>query len=429
MNSVPTIESQAQNQSPSSSVRPSRAMPILDVGFALRNARPELTKTDKYLLRTVAFELGRGTPRPRCDEYRVSVGQIAELMSSKDDTARQSQTKLVELGVLTQTAPAYSVFPPTYRINVDAIRATTATVSAKDPSPYGGALPLNGTTPLMGEPSPLEGVHPSPYGGAHPSPYSTPLESEESEELDHHDAAVVPPCEIPDQTRQERGKILETYGFTGDCPPETPRSATLPAQKSERVPVVDIVEVKAPSSSFTASVEAEHANGLGATENVKKGKKKTSKPRGKVKPPEPPTVGVDDLNTREREVHDAIVGDRHTAPICTDVPELARKLLSTADRIGFDAIVKLNVLSNWLHDNPGKRSKGNAFLSTCFSNEKKGNKSEQGSFVPSLITTAAKPAYNGPKDIPPIYHTDPADEQRERNRRAYNARMLSKIGE
>lgn len=422
MNSVPTPDSQAQiSQSPVSSVRPSRAMPILDVGFALRNARPELTSTDKHLLRAVAFELGRGTPRPYGDEFRLSIGQLATLMSAHENTVRTTILRLCTFGILTKTAIAFSVVPPTYRVNVCAIVAISTGAPISTP-------PKRSTPPLSSTPTVLS-TPPLPNGVPHPSQTEHPLESEESEESDHHDAAVVPPCEIPDQTRQERGKILETYGFAGDYPPETPRSATSPAQKSERVPVVDIIETKGPSSAFTASVEAEYANVLVASENVAMGKKKPSKPRGKVKPPEPPTLTVDDLNTREREVHDAIVGDRHTAPICTDVPELARKLLSTADRIGFDAIVKLNVLSNWLHDNPGKRSKGNAFLSKCFSNEKQGNKLEQGSFVPSLITTAAKPAYNGPKDIPPIYRTNPADEARERNRRAFNARVLSKIGE
>lgn len=391
-----------------STVRPSRAMPILDVGFALRNARPELTSTDKHLLRTVAFELGRGTPRPASDEFRMSIGQLADLMSTKETTARASKTRLVAIGILIETAPARSVMPPTYRVNADAIR--------KVHSPFGGALPLNGTPPLLGYPSPVEGVHPSPFGVPLHSPFGTPLESEEREEK-----------------REESS--TNAYGSNCETPIPTPRIPESVVIRSRVTPTVDVVEPKPISKPVVTSIDQSNTTTHSKSEDASKPKKKRKaapKKEASKESKEPPALTYDDLTPEEKKIHDAIVDDRTLARVCKKIPDLARDILITASKrsVKCDIFLEIAKAGNWNRKpgNPKAWVDGYTGLTNWFSKEQFQSPRFplQGSMFNGIIEKPLAPngqpvfggERNAPKVIPPLASGgETLEEKKERQRK------------
>lgn len=394
-----------------STVRPSRAMPILDVGFALRNARPELTSTDKHLLRTVAFELGRGTPRPASDEFRMSIGQLADLMSASDATTRASKGRLVALGILVEVSPANParMMPPTYRVDTSAIVVVS------------NLLPNETLPPIQTLPTiQIPGIS---FGSTLPStlgvPYSekrNPLESEEREEK-----------------REESS--TNAYGSNCETPIPTPRIPESVVIRSRVAPTVDVVEPKPISKPVVTSIDQSNTTTHSKSEDASKPKKKRKavpKKEASKESKEPPALTYDDLTPEEKKIHDAIVDDRTLARVCKKIPDLARDILITASKrsVKCDIFLEIAKAGNWNRKpgNPKAWVDGYTGLTNWFSKEQfpAPRFPLQGSMFSGIVEKPLAPngqpvfggERNAPKVIPPLASGgETLEEKKERQRK------------
>jgi hypothetical protein len=90
--------------------------PSLELLWALRNARSDVTSGMRHLIATAAGELGRGRPEVASDEFRTAASELARTMGMSDRQVVRLRQMCVDVGIFVQTHPGTTDLPPTYRV-------------------------------------------------------------------------------------------------------------------------------------------------------------------------------------------------------------------------------------------------------------------------------------------------------------------------
>ena len=102
--------------------------PSLELLWALRNARSDVTSGMRHLIATAAGELGRGRPEVASDEFRTAVSELAKTMGMSPRQVTRIRQDCVGVGIFVQTHPGFGDVPPTFRVIRSAILATPSAI-------------------------------------------------------------------------------------------------------------------------------------------------------------------------------------------------------------------------------------------------------------------------------------------------------------
>jgi hypothetical protein len=223
------------------------------------------------------------------------------------------------------------------------------------------------------------------------------------------DAAGADPM-IPKASTPFRGSPPTSSALLPEDSPHARAQRSPISDLRSRSPIADHRSPEGPSPS-SAGAQADQAGGEGegdpwgltppgADAEAPIAARSTAAPRarrGRAAPRAP--LQAAELSGLERAVHDAILGDPSLAPICRDVPQLARDLLVSAPKV--DVLGEVRSLGVWLRANPSRaKTNGNAFLVRNIGRKQReaaGEGPAAGAASPAPAPAAAPPAVPPPR--------------------------------